>query len=425
MSRIITERRLERKRTRYNLSANWLLFWFQILGLFLVLNYDPKSFNMRSLTFAIALIVLSHLSNFLIKRFTLGEPYFILITNMLFSIGILMIYRLRPELGEKQLMFYALGIVCFFLSYFVLKLSVHFWKHMTWFFYLATIALIVVTILFGRNLRGATNWIVIAGIQFQPGEFSKLTYAFFLASYYTNMDKMKGWFASYLPMILTYALMGLFVKQTELGTAAVIFAAFVCTQLCFDRKRIPVVLNILFACVGLFLAYKLFRHVRVRFDIWLNPWEDAAGKGYQIVQSLFSVSAGGLFGRGLGLGNPQTIPFSYSDFLFSALIEEMGIFMGIGVLLLYLILFYRGLKVSLNQPDRFYRILSLTVSMIFVMQAFVVIGGVLKVIPLTGMTLPFMAHGGSSLLTSFLLLGVLQFTSEPVLEKEEKNEANQ
>lgn len=393
-------------------KVKWLTFWFQLLSLLLVLFLNVEALTDNTVYFSLLLIALTFLSNVLIQKLTKGESYLLLITNMLFSIGVVMIYRLNPNLGSRQLFFYSVGVVVFFLTYYILRFSHRFWKNKAIFFYILTMAFLGVTLLFGETLGGATNWIVVFGVQIQPGEFAKISYAFFLASLFT-MERYKDKpYVSYILMGFTYVLIGVFLLQRELGFAAIFFVTMLCVQIAFSKKRIPILLNIVLIVIGLFLAYHLFGHVKVRFDIWIDPWSDMDGTGYQITQSLFAVASGGLFGRGIGLGSPGSIPLAYSDFIFPSIVEEMGIFMGIGVLLLYLILFYRGLKISLSQRDPFYRVLSLSIAMMFAAQAFIVVGGVLKVIPLTGLTLPFIAHGGSSLLTSFCLMGVLQFCSE-------------
>ena len=154
--------------------------------------------------------------------------------------------------------------------------------------------------------------------------------------------------------------------------------------------------------------------MRVRIQTWLDPWKYIDDKGYQITQSLFAISEGGFFGKGLGLGHPQFIPLAYNDFIFAAICEELGIFTGIGIIMLFLILVYRGFKIGIGQTNTFYRILALGISTLFGIQSFIILGGVLKVIPLTGITLPFIAYGGTSILSSFTALGILQAASEDV-----------
>jgi cell division protein FtsW len=170
--------------------------------------------------------------------------------------------------------------------------------------------------------------------------------------------------------------------------------------------------------VGAVALYFVFGHVQTRVDIWLDPWADPRGSGYQIVQSLFSLASGGMFGRGLGQGylilqsgNP-IIPHLESDFIFSAIGEELGLIGASGIILLYLIFTYRGLRVAMANRDDFSRLLSTGLTSIFALQAFIIIGGVIKLIPLTGITLPFVSYGGSSVVANFMLLALLLRASD-------------
>lgn len=157
-------------------------------------------------------------------------------------------------------------------------------------------------------------------------------------------------------------------------------------------------------------------HVQVRYEAWVNPWRDIAGRGYQITQSLFAIAEGGFFGTGLGLGRPDSIPEVHTDFIFSAICEEMGIFGGIAVILLYFILIYRGFKIALQINDMFKKIVALGITLTYSYQTFIIIGGVTKLIPLTGITLPFISYGGSSLVSAFIAFGILQGISKDVSE---------
>ena len=147
-------------------------------------------------------------------------------------------------------------------------------------------------------------------------------------------------------------------------------------------------------------------------ETWLNPWQLIDNKGYQITQSLFAIANGGFFGTGVGLGHPDFIPEVHTDFIFSAICEEMGIFTGIAVMMLFLILVYRGFKIAFSQEDKFFKIVAFGISSLFGFQAFIIFGGVIKMIPLTGITLPFISYGGSSMIASFIGLGILQVASE-------------
>ena len=196
------------------------------------------------------------------------------------------------------------------------------------------------------------------------------------------------------------------------------------TQFVYERDRKLILLNLIFIVLGSILAYFLFSHIRVRVDTWLDPWSVINDRGYQIPQSLFALASGGLFGTGIGLGRPDFIPVAESDFIFPAICEEYGIFMGIAVVLLFLILVYRAIKIALQQEEKFFSILAFGIGGLFALQTLIILGGVLKLIPLTGVTLPFISAGGSSMVSGFILLACLQYCGQKIEngEEDEKKE---
>lgn len=394
-------------------QTKWLLFLFQFLAIFLVYLFQIKEINQQSILFGGGLLLVSLLSLTIVHGVTKGDSYLLLIANMIFSIGIIMIYRLDPDRGERQLLIYLASLVAFFFVTFVLRHSPKLWEGHTFFYYGMTIFLFVITLAFGVTLGGARNWLSIAGIRVQPSEFAKVPFVLFLASWYKNYEQHEKTFLGRISLtVLVYILLGLFLLQRELGTAAVFFATLLTTQIAFERHRWIPVANFVLAIIGLYAAYQLFGHVRVRFAMWQDPWQDFNDKGYQIIQALFAVAEGSFFGTGIGLGHPESIPLGHSDFIFASVIEEMGSFMGICLILLFVLLLYRGIKIAMQQERDFYAAAAVGVSSIFASQAIIMFAGVLKVIPLTGITVPFLTYGGSSLLSSFLLLAILQVCSE-------------
>lgn len=396
-----------------------LLFIFELLAIFLMLIYQAKMPDMYTVLNALGLLLIVYLSNLILIRISSGDNYIFQIATMLVSIGAIMIYRIDSSLGTKQLVWIAVGILCFYITYFILK-YIKIWDRLTYLYIGVSYALFALTLLLGERTLGAINWIEIKslGIKLQPGEFIKILLIFIIAGYYSNHEKFKKIkYSSYIFLGVIYSFIALLFLQKDLGMALMFYAILISLQYIYEEDRKIIFYNIGLFIFGGLLGYFLFGHVRIRFQTWIDPWKYINDKGYQITQSLFAIAEGGFFGKGLGLGYPHFIPLPYNDFIFSAIVEEMGIFTGIGIIMLFLILFYRGFKIAMNQRDKFYKILALGISVLFAVQAFIIIGGVIKLIPLTGLTLPFVSYGGSSLITSFIALGILQVASEDLESK--------
>lgn len=407
-----------------------LLLLFQILTIILAITASGDQFNKSMVINGIMLILLVYISNFILLKISSGDNYIYLIASMLMTIGLIMIYRLEPGLGKKQLIFVGLGIMCFFITYFIMK-KIKIWDRYILGYIVLAYILFILTLIFGTRTYGAKNWISFFGlISVQPAEFIKLILIFILACYYGKKKENRflsntkySNYSSYLIMFIIYTFIGLLFIQRDIGMAAIFYGVFFIIQYIFEDDRKLLLANIGLAIIGALLGYFLFNHVRVRINIWIDPWKYADTTGYQILQGLFSISEGGFFGRGLGLGYPQFIPLAYNDFIYPAIIEEMGIFMGIAIIMMYMIVVYRGFKIAIRQKDMFLKVIAYGVSSLFAIQSFVILGGVLNVIPLTGITLPFMAYGGTSMLSSYIALGLLQVASEDIEWSENNGKA--
>ena len=394
-------------------SIQGLLLFFQILGLFLIMARDFANFDRTKLIFMIALISFVYISGKLVQKFTRGDYYIMLIANMLFSIGILEIYRLNDKLAFRQIIWFCIGIIAFWLIYLVLK-YVKVWSKMYYFYAAISYLLFIATFLFGKRINGAKNWIRLgSNFAFQPSELIKIAFVFLIAAYYKNRDKFeKDIFKKYSLHFFFYTFLGFLFLQKDLGTVLVFSGVFMFAQYMYEPHRKYMFINLLVLSCGAILGYILFTHVKVRVKIWLDPFKYADGMGYQIIQGFYAIASGGFFGKGLGLGRPDYIPFAESDYIFASICEEMGILMGMGVVMLFLILTYRGIKTSMEQHNRFYKYVAFCLSLIFAFQSLIMFGGILKLIPLTGITIPFVSYGGSSILSSFIALGILQYASE-------------
>lgn len=408
-----------------NKTPRNLLFVFEILSLSLLFIYQGADIDEYTLMTGIGLVLIIYISNYILNKLSIGDNYIFLIVTMLISIGVVMIYRIDPQLGVKQLVWISTGIAVFFSTYLIMR-YIRTWGKWIYLYIALTYIGFFVTFIFGMRKGGAINWIEFGGFTVQPGEIIKIIIIFILASFYSdksNTNKLKdSKYSSYYLMAIMYSFILLSFLQKDLGTALVFYLVFFLIQFIYEENRKLILYNLgLFSISGT-LGYFIFDHVKIRFQSWLNPWEYIERQGYQITQSLFAIAEGGFFGKGLGLGNPDFIPVVYTDFIFSAICEEMGIFTGIGVIMLFMILVYRGFKIAIGQENMFYRILAIGISSLLGVQSFIILGGVLKMIPLTGITLPFVSYGGSSMVTSFIALGILQACSEEIYLKDDRDD---
>lgn len=399
------------KKVSYKLPRN-LLVLFELMALLLLFIYDKDNLDKLTIIYGITLVFIVYISNFILLRISTGDSYIFLIVTMLISIGVIMIYRIDPLLGIKQVLWIGMGIIIFFITYFLFK-KIDGWEEWIWLYGISSIVLFIMTLLLGTRTKGSINWITIGRFGFQPSEIIKILAIFLISSYYTNYEKYKEKkYGPYYLMGIMYLFIVFLFLQRDLGSVLIFYSLFLALQFIYEENRKLVLYNLLIFIISGALGYFIFPHVKIRFETWLNPWKYIDNKGYQITQSLFAIAEGGFFGTGIGLGYPDFIPEVHTDFIFSAICEEMGIFTGIGIIMLFLILVYRGFKIAIKQEIKFYRIVALGISILFGIQSFIIFGGVLKMIPLTGITIPFVSYGGSSMLSSFIALGILQVASE-------------
>lgn len=385
-----------------------------ILGFLLVFMFNGE-YNVNILYAGLAMCAIN-LAVYAVMYFAdMGDGYLFLMVSMLVSIGIIMMFRLNMDRGFHQMTWFGIGIVLMFASYYVYRSSRH-WGRLTYMYMAMTAALFIATLVFGKTINGSRNWIVISGRSFQPSEIIKLIYAFTLACCFAKNVNTEDTESTWLfgvkrheweLMIYVYMCLGFLVIQREWGTAVLFALMYFAMMFIYDTDLRLKLINLLLVTVGGVGGYLFTDHIRVRITTWMDPWADATNKGYQIIQSLIAIASGGFFGTGLGNGDPYLIPEVHSDFIFSAICEEMGLFMGVAIIILYFMFSYRGVKIALKAKDEFNKALSLSLVTSFAFQTFIIVGGVIKMIPLTGITLPFVSYGGSSMVSCFIILGIL------------------
>lgn len=389
----------------------FLLILINVIAFWMLHVYVSTGNNIIIYT-GIALLTISVITYISIFYGRMGDAYLFPIVYLLVTLGVVMICRIDYDKGMKQIVWYLVSIFAFYITYFCYK-NIKVLPRLRWLYYIAGVSLFAFTLVFGSTINGAKNWVSIGSFSIQPSEIIKLFFVFFLACYYPFKEKrVLGIIRErYIVMFCVYIFLGFLVLQREWGIMLLFFFTYIVMEYVFEKDMLIIVGNILLAGMGCYIGYLSLNHIQVRVHTWLNPWADITGTGYQITQSLFAISAGGFFGTGLGQGKPEYIPEVHSDFIFSAICEELGMFGGVAIILLFFIFTYRGIKIALKLPEGFDKCVATGITFMFGMQTFIIIGGVIKMIPLTGITLPFISYGGSSLLSSFMSLGILQAIS--------------
>ncbi len=363
-----------------------------------------------------------------------GDQVLFPVVVALSGLGLLVLQRLSPVLDatgfagmvERQLIYLAGGLILLLgMITFVRRLNwLRRYKY-TW--ALLGIGLMIVTMIFGVEINGARLWLDIGPFTIQSSEIVKIIFVVFLAGYLAENHELLV--SSYrigrislppipylMPLVLMWGVaMLIVVAQNDLGTALLFYGIFLAMLYLASGKLIYVATGLAAFAGGSFVAYRQFSHVQTRVANWLDPWADPYVAGYQHTQSEYALSAGGVFGTGFAQGQPGLIPLVHTDFVFSAIGEELGLLGTFGVLLLFMLLVVRGFKIALEARDLFGRYLAAGLTSVLAIQTLVIIGGTLRLIPLTGITLPFISAGGSSLLMNFVIVGLLLRISDPKL----------
>jgi cell division protein FtsW (lipid II flippase) len=373
----------------------------------------------------VALIAVSYLLAQLIAgRLAPGsDPVLLPTAAVLAGLGYAMIYRLDPSLAGQQLAWLILGLILFALTLFVIK------DHRSLDAYTYTIGLAGVAFLLlpvapgiGQTINGARLWVQVGPVNFQPSEIGKVLIVVFLASYLSAKKDLLAVATRrigpirlpeprYLgPLLAAWGVsLAVLFMERDLGSSLLFFGIFVAMLWVATARGAFLALGLALFVAGAIIGYLSFGHVQDRVQIWVHALEPGYvhDRGYQLAQSEFAFATGGIAGTGLGQGHPALIPFAATDFIFAGFGEELGLFGSTAVLLLYVVIIGRGFKIALTREDAFSKLLATGLTTAVAFQAFIIMGGVTRLIPLTGITLPFVSYGGSSLVANFVMLALL------------------
>lgn len=344
------------------------------------------------------------------------DPLLFPLTALLTGWGMLTIWRLSSGLGLRQTAWLLLIGIVFMLA--IRFDTAHpsgrilvYLRRFKYIWLTSGLVLTAATLFLGTNPMGAGPrlWLGCCGFYFQPSEPLKILLIVFLAAYLADRQEAATPSTRLLPLLTPTLLMTglallLLVIQRDLGTAAIFIVLYAVIVFAGTGNKKVLIVSTLVLILAAVAGYALFDVVSQRVDAWVNPWLDPAGRSYQVVQSLLAVANGGLIGRGVGLGSPGLVPIAQSDFIFSAISEEAGLIGAIGILVLLALLVNRGMRLGMKSADPFHRLLAIGLVVHLVGQSILIIAGNLRLLPLTGVTLPFVSYGGSSLLVSFFEL---------------------
>jgi cell division protein FtsW (lipid II flippase) len=380
-----------------------------------------------------------YLAAHLVARYAVpyADPVLLPLAALLSAIGVTTIYRLEPDDAFRQSLWIVIGVILFALTLYALRRDFRVLEQYKYLFGLTSILLLMLPALpgLGQTINGARLWVKVGAFQFQPGELAKIFLIVFLAGYLRDKREVlaQGRLKDFGPLLMIWgAAMLVLVQTNDLGSALLLFGIFLAMLYVATGRAAYAAGGLVLFLAGCALVYQFVSHVRERVTIWLQPWTDepvyCAQTGelalrqdcgsFQLVKSLYSIGNGGFDGTGWGKGTFTTtsgeplFPFLNTDFIFSAIAQELGLIGAAGLLLVFMLFVARGFRVALAADDGFSKLLAAGLTFGFALQTFIIVGGVLRVIPLTGITLPFVSYGGSSVVSNFVLLALLLLVSD-------------
>lgn len=359
-----------------------------------------------------------------------ADPYVLPITAVLTAIGLIEIYRISPELARDQGVWMLLGLALF-VGVVIAFRDIRRLEELKYTCGAVAVGLLLLTITLGASVNGARLWIRIGGLQIQPGEFAKILLVIFLAGYLRERREVLAAptrrilgvgipaLRHALPLLLLCGIsLVLLVAMNDLGSSLLFYVIALAMIYIATGRLLYVGAGLGLFALGALGAVQLTSHVQSRIEGWLDPWAVEQTSGYQIAQSIYTIADGGVLGAGFGRGlilnsaGGTIIPYAQTDFIYSVIANEMGLVGAVAVVLLYLLLAWRGFRIATSADDGFSKLLAAGLATTIAFQVFVIVGGVIRLLPLTGLTLPFVSYGGSSVTANFAIAGLLLCISQ-------------
>ena len=406
-----TEKKVERMRKALMRSNTRLLLTavclFQALSMLLI-SLQGGAISVQALILTAALPIGTALIVNIMGRFWPVDRAILIMVLLLCSIGIITLSDIAKseETPRTQAIYALAGVIAMFIGAALIRGFSNWKKNSKWLMILCALALLApwAPAPIGKWYQGARNWVYLGPISGQPSEFMKPVLIVILAAGFANRPR----FSRCLPAIAYAAVCcGILLSERDLGAVLLYFLTTVCMYYAASSNALLSLAGLGMGAGAAVIAYQTMPYVRDRVAIWQNPWQDAQGVGYQLVQALIAIGSGGLFGTGLGLGMPRNVPLYHSDFIFASIAEEFGLIFCIGLLAIYLLIILRGLIVAMNARTSFHSLTAFGLVAILGLQTLLIVGGNTKMLPLTGVTLPLVSYGGSSLVATFFSMGVL------------------
>jgi cell division protein FtsW (lipid II flippase) len=367
----------------------------------------------------LALFVAAHLA---VRRLAPeSDPILLPMAALLNGLGYVVIAGIDEDLAAAQASWTAIGILAFVATLWLIRRPRDLVRY-RYTFMVVGLGLLLLPLLpgIGRNINGSRIWVDLGFFNFQPGEVAKVVLAIFFAAYLSDQRELIStsvWKVGPLrlpdpkylgPILIAWGVtLVVMVYQRDLGSSLLFFALFVVMVWVATQRTSFLVIGTGLFAAGAAFAWNSFGHVRQRVDIWLDPWKDPSGSGYQLIQGLFAMAFGGVTGTGLGLGGEVDIPASENDFIFAVIAEQLGLLGGALLIMAYLLMVGSGLRIAARADHAFDKLLATGLTLLLGFQAFIIIAGVVRLLPLTGVTLPFVSYGGSSLVVNYVLLALL------------------